>query len=513
MVAMLGAVLWPMLALVPAQGDAIGRAFSDWLGGVREGIAHYDHSVLGPLLTRGSLNDGRLVLALLEMRPPDAAAAARAAELKARVLQDLDGADCPPGIQVALFERLLVAPTGEPPARTHSEPELAAAILRLLPDWHDQRFVPLIESFCRGTQPSPAAAAAEALGRCRAERAAVTIAEAVCRLPEPAQVREAGRHLARLLGAPATPVAEGWQAVDALVGELSRESPVRRREALLALLAGIADWRAVPGLVTELARTWDAVHGGETPTETSFYLAALRETLVAITGCAAPASRLDVWRQVAASARGRRPTLAEVRGGSSHFYGLPVRGRRVVFVLDVSGSMKQALGAETRLDRAKRELLTAVAELDPETEFAVVVFSDVVLRLDGGFARRGPKRDAALRSLLDHTVPFGSTDMGPALEAALRGKVFATQTAERRSVDEVFLLSDGMPRGNPLELIEEVGRWNVARAARIHAIHCGSGDDSASNVGRIPHGKALGPLSFMQRLAAENGGSFVIVGK
>ena len=68
------------------------------------------------------------------------------------------------------------------------------------------------------------------------------------------------------------------------------------------------------------------------------------------------------------------------KGGQFTFLGQTAMGRRVVFVVDVSGSMSQALKVDgprvTRFDLMKKELIKAVKQVPPGTAYQVLFFSD-----------------------------------------------------------------------------------------------------------------------------------------
>ncbi len=68
------------------------------------------------------------------------------------------------------------------------------------------------------------------------------------------------------------------------------------------------------------------------------------------------------------------------RGGKFNFIGQTATGRRVVFVVDVSGSMSQRLKGEnqqmSRFDLLKKELIKAVKQIPMGTAYQVIYFSD-----------------------------------------------------------------------------------------------------------------------------------------
>ncbi len=194
------------------------------------------------------------------------------------------------------------------------------------------------------------------------------------------------------------------------------------------------------------------------------------------------------------------------------FYGIEVRSQRVIFVVDVSGSMKEPMvGAdyegEPRIDAARAELAKIFEALTPNTLFNIITFSDsVVPWLDGvddseevgtgnkGGARKGPAtgpkkpdtrdektraRDAEKQKAADELLrkkateyvgrlnADGGTNIHDALEEAFRDE----------SVDTIFFLSDGMPSSgkevDPQVIRDVIQRWNGSRRLKINCIAIG----------------------------------------
>jgi hypothetical protein len=203
------------------------------------------------------------------------------------------------------------------------------------------------------------------------------------------------------------------------------------------------------------------------------------------------------------------------------YYGIQTSGKKIVFVIDVSGSMEgrnegnvsdklrsaamgqvgDTLGRKiggrlggalssgvksetTKLASAKRELKPAIMGLDETTSFTILVFSDkvtnwkdeVVIATDGnkgvGYAY----------------VSQLSSNGGTSALAALK-KAFTV-----KGVDTVFFLSDGQPSDAGTDkILSEVDKINKKKRVTIHAI--GLGDDKDEK--------------FMKALAEDNGGKYI----
>ncbi|NBO90872.1 MAG: VWA domain-containing protein [Planctomycetia bacterium] len=206
----------------------------------------------------------------------------------------------------------------------------------------------------------------------------------------------------------------------------------------------------------------------------------------------------------------------------NRFAGIELTGKRVIFLVDMSGSMKYL--SETRPDPNKwREVRETVARLMRSMtgieKFQLITFaSSVTYPLDGkrtwlDFDKtRSP--DAALAALAA-IDPAGGTNMHDALE-----EVFKFRDA---GLDTVFVLSDGLPnqgRGlnvdEPMKMTElergmALGKfvlsqlkneWNVKKGANRVKIH---------TIGFFYESPDLG--AFLWSLARENDGSFVGMSK
>lgn len=174
------------------------------------------------------------------------------------------------------------------------------------------------------------------------------------------------------------------------------------------------------------------------------------------------------------------------------FLGIKTESRRVIFIIDVSGSMnemvpptKEGEKPEPRLDFAKRELIESIDALDDDTLFNVIAFSGGVMPwLDGDLSESADLRDEA-KEFVQRLGSGGGTNLYGALEAA-----FADP-----GVDTIFVLSDGEPSVgevfDPEGIREHVQLWNEHRGVLIHCIAVG------------------GSFQVLEWLAEDSGGSYV----
>jgi HEAT repeat protein len=158
------------------------------------------------------------------------------------------------------------------------------------------------------------------------------------------------------------------------------------------------------------------------------------------------------------------------------FFGIRIVSHRVIFILDVSGSMQIELDSEyvgrrgrPRIDVAKEELVKAIDGLDPEALFNVIVFSsDVDSWLEGGMAESATAtaRDQG-KQFVQALGAAGATNLYDALRLA-----FADTNC-----DTIIVLSDGEPNAgeesDPAIIRERVKQWNEHRGVVIHTIAVG----------------------------------------
>jgi len=174
---------------------------------------------------------------------------------------------------------------------------------------------------------------------------------------------------------------------------------------------------------------------------------------------------------------------AEAGGrGTTTYHDIPVVSSRMIFLLDVSGSMRGRKGSSTRLGEAKAELEKVLRALPKETRVNLIFFSSRVDPWQPRLAPIGPNLATALAAV-DALKAGGETNIHDSIEKAL----------EDAEVDTIYLLSDGAPSTGKFtvaaDVLREVRRMNLTRQVAIHAI-------------------SLGRSGFMKQLAAENSGQY-----
>ncbi len=260
------------------------------------------------------------------------------------------------------------------------------------------------------------------------------------------------------------------ESVDYLVGRLDRETGLPRREILdeLGKLTGENLGR--------LSERWQSWWASSRPT----------------------------WRRPPVSERtGKQSAESEWR-----YFGIELDSKRVVFVLDISGSMGRRVGykpkqgflrelGRVKMELARVELEKAITGLQDDTRFNVIAYNTKVTRYSRTLVpATADKRRDVKRWTSELNPQQGTNTFDPLLEALQmsrpRGKV-----SDEELADTILFLSDGEPTCGSIpdqeDILAEVRRINPGGRVTIHCIHLGNENGA----------------EFMESLASENGGRFV----
>jgi hypothetical protein len=218
-------------------------------------------------------------------------------------------------------------------------------------------------------------------------------------------------------------------------------------------------------------------------------------------------------------------------------YGVPIKSNRVLFIVDVSGSMnapnslkkpgeepKKPAGPVTpkdgdppppppappvmvdglKIDIAKHELKQAIEKLPKEALFSIIAYNHAALIWKEQPIEASPANKGEAFKWIETLKPSGSTFTDGALRLGFRmaGLGAIDKAYPEVSIDTIMLISDGAPTDNAPDasknmdfniILEHVREWNLQRRV---VINCIAVDMQPGN-------------EFMQKLAAENGGVFV----
>jgi hypothetical protein len=179
-----------------------------------------------------------------------------------------------------------------------------------------------------------------------------------------------------------------------------------------------------------------------------------------------------------------RPGFDAVPNGVGSYYGFPLYARRIVFVIDISGSM-----AGPRITAAKRELTNAINGLPDEAELGIVAFHSRVFVWRANLTRANATGKQSAVQYAYQLTPGGHTATYDALEAAFR-----------LDPEAIYLLSDGAPNAGRIPMaaaiVNAVGAMNRARRISIYCFGIAPGPPNS-------------PMElFMKTLAEQNFGRY-----
>ena len=160
---------------------------------------------------------------------------------------------------------------------------------------------------------------------------------------------------------------------------------------------------------------------------------------------------------------------------TAQFFGIRIVSHRVIFIIDISGSMNEPTKGEyvgkagkTRIEVAKEELIKCIDALDKDSLFNIVIFSsDAEPWLKGGIAAYSKSNKEEAKAYVSKLGANGGTNLYGSLKMA-----FADP-----DVDTIFVLSDGEPSvGDETDqaiIRARVKEWNLHRGILINTIQVG----------------------------------------
>ncbi len=202
----------------------------------------------------------------------------------------------------------------------------------------------------------------------------------------------------------------------------------------------------------------------------------------------------------------------------SDFYGIRTPSKKIMYVIDISGSMNLEIGGKQALTQrpgereklfgkkieiAKTELKHAIRRLPEDAWFDIITFNHLVKVWRPRMVQATQKQKNEAYKFIRDLKASGSTYTYGALKEAFK---FATDSYYKVGIDTIFLLSDGAPTDQTYPtsklmdaeiILKAVRQWNRVRKVTIHAIAIDP--------------KAQGPafIRFMKDLATQNGGRYI----
>jgi HEAT repeat protein len=307
------------------------------------------------------------------------------------------------------------------------------------------------------------------------------------------------------------------------------------RSSAIAALGRVRDKASIPLLI------------GCMETEEGRLRADAAGALAALTGRSF-GGRADLWRRFWESnaeryelpdeaelqkLRARQAERAGEYSGGVSYHGIDTPSRRIVFVIDVSGSMEQSVMEKERfegggypsmkrIDIVKTELARTIERLEPYVRFNILAFATDVRPWKKDLVPANALNKSSALSWIGRLEAIGGAskqalaEVGLVAAADLEGGRTNTYGALMRAlgadgggrhgpdyevdVDTVFFLSDGRPSHGayivPEDILREVRAKNELRKVVIHVIAIGDVQ-----------------VEFMRALAVQNGGQFVDLGR
>jgi hypothetical protein len=221
--------------------------------------------------------------------------------------------------------------------------------------------------------------------------------------------------------------------------------------------------------------------------------------------------------------KGLKETADKLRAESeTRFAGVAMTGKKVVFVVDASGSMKFLEGKTEAKDKWPGVVTTVgkvMRSLPDLEQFQVVVFDRTAKYLNGSGEWQAYKGEATVKDVtakLAAVDPGGDTNLYEAFDLAF--KLRAT------GLDTVYLFSDGLPTSGSTGLTPEQERLlsDDAKSAALAKHLRGTLKDrwNTAENGKRTRINAIGFFyespevgAFLWALARENDGSFVGMSK
>ena len=227
----------------------------------------------------------------------------------------------------------------------------------------------------------------------------------------------------------------------------------------------------------------------------------------------------------------------------AHFYGLPVKSDRILFIIDTSSSMKlptknqnpaekwkppegpttpgdndapppppppEEILSGPKIKVAQHELKKAIEKLPPSSMFNIIAFNTGVFPWRDKMQKADEKTKKDAQKWVRALEPKGITYIDGALRLAFRmaGLASFDKAYPTVNIDTIVLLSDGAPTTDNIDdvdknghvklmdkeiILEHVRKWNRHRRVIIHCI----GVDMQAGI------------ELLQILALENGGKYV----
>ncbi|HLG42716.1 MAG TPA: HEAT repeat domain-containing protein, partial [Planctomycetota bacterium] len=314
------------------------------------------------------------------------------------------------------------------------------------------------------------------------------------------------------------------EALDAAIAAL-RDAFWQVQVAAVEAVEAFGDKRAVPGLI-------EALKGADGRIK-----AEINRVLAKLTGVdkgGDPAAWSSWWEQNrGAVERGEyKPSPSEAadnKAKQTTFYGIPIESKRLVFVIDKSGSMVEpsdwkadggyiGTGSDgkpvhdkpegtRKIDIAKFELRMAIRGLPEDTLFTIVSFADNTAGWKETLVPANKKNKEEAIAWVNALDPSGGTNTFEALRSGFAVQGPPGDKKKEQGADTLFFLTDGRPSVGEItdtaQILAKAAEWNATRKIKINTIAVGK-----ENLEKTPEGGGVDP-EFLKQLAEAHRGFHV----
>ena len=166
------------------------------------------------------------------------------------------------------------------------------------------------------------------------------------------------------------------------------------------------------------------------------------------------------------------------------FYGIHTFSDKILYIVDISGSMDKQVRGEgadgrTKMEVLKQELIGSVFNLNPTDTFNVVLFNHQVIPWQQRKMTADDRSKKMLKEWVEKQKPLGGTNIYDSLELGFK---IAHRTTGAPDLDTIFFLTDGKPTAGKIRdskrILEVFRAWNETGNLTIHTIGIGKDHDA-----------------------------------
>jgi len=175
----------------------------------------------------------------------------------------------------------------------------------------------------------------------------------------------------------------------------------------------------------------------------------------------------------------RPPGNVAQPGKGKTFYGIQTASDRILYIVDISGSMDrqqkgEGAAGKTKWEVLKQELLGSVFNLNPTDTFNVIFFNHQVIPWQPKKVQATERNKKQLKKWVEAQLPVGGTNLSDSL---YHGFSIASSGTGRPMLDTLFFLTDGKPTAGRVQDLRQIlanfREWNKTAKLTIHTIGVG----------------------------------------